>query len=79
MYERVVEGCIGISVVLFATIEIENYTNLSDRYPLACKISIYLVSLAFFSLHSIYRGPHQPQESPKLQASSIQNDKTPSP
>lgn len=57
MYKKIVGGCIRLFVVVFVIIEIENYTNLIDRYPIACKVAFFLALFGFLWLYGMYRDP----------------------
>lgn len=61
MNRKIIESCIGASVIFFVTQEIEDYANFSDQYPTACKAANFLALFAFTLLHSIYRNPQQQQ------------------
>lgn len=54
MYKKYVKTFIYASVFLFASNEIEQYTHISDRYPMACNIANSLICVVFSLLYSNY-------------------------
>ncbi|KAJ5493663.1 hypothetical protein N7463_009750 [Penicillium fimorum] len=41
---RVAETCIGTFLIIISTLEIEDYTGVKDKYPMACNIANALKS-----------------------------------
>ena len=54
MYKKYVKIFIYASVFLFASNEIEQYTHISDRYPMVCNITNSLICVVFSLLYSNY-------------------------
>lgn len=75
MNRKIIESCIGASVIFFVTQEIEDYANLNDRYPTVCKAANFLALFAFTLLHSIYRNPQQSNGSHSGQAQAAGDSK----
>ncbi|KAB8214077.1 hypothetical protein BDV33DRAFT_183463 [Aspergillus novoparasiticus] len=55
MYQRIATIFIGTSVLLFAALELEQYTSLYDRYPMACNIVNALICVITCIKYSIHR------------------------
>ncbi|KAE8359952.1 hypothetical protein BDV27DRAFT_135332 [Aspergillus caelatus] len=55
MYQKSVKILIGASLFLFAAVELEQYTSLYDRYPMACNIVNALLCVVLCIQYSIHR------------------------
>lgn len=55
MYQKFVKILTGASVLLFAAVELEQYTSIYDRYPMACNIVNALICVVFCIQYSIDR------------------------
>lgn len=76
IYRRVAETCVGIFVIVFSALEIEEYLGINDQYPIACNIANTLVLFVFFLSHSLYRNLPWSRESRNGQVEATGNEKS---